>query len=185
MNNFIKQYTNIWEDDPKKLMLEYNYQSDLTSKLDDLSTEFFDREILYEIVLWKLNRFPQIDDNLLEDLKILASLQPKQHRESLSLLKRLLSCHGVRIAMASTIFRFLNPDVFQIIDDRAFRVVCSNKKIPTKPLQVTEKYLEKSCEVYFDYIDQLHEICNDTLPFKEADRILYLLDIKLGNKIGD
>lgn len=87
--------------------------------------------------------------------------------------------------MASTIFRFLNPDVFQIIDDRAFRVVCSNKKIPTKPLQVTEKYLEKSCEVYFDYIDQLHEICNDTLPFKEADRILYLLDIKLGNKIGD
>lgn len=74
MNNFIKKYTNIWEDDPKKLMLEYNYQSDLTSKLDDLSTEFFDRETLYEIVLWKLNRFPQIDDNLLEDLKILASL---------------------------------------------------------------------------------------------------------------
>lgn len=185
MNNFIKQYANIWGDDPKKLMSEYNYQSDLTSKLDHLSAETFDREILYEIVLWKLNRFPDIDDNFLEDLKILASLQPKQHRKSLSLLKRLLSFHGIRIAMASTIFRFLNPNVFQIIDDRAFRVVCVNKKIPTKPLQITEKYLDKSCEVYFDYIDRLHEICNDELPFKEADRILYLLDIKLGNKIGD
>jgi len=185
MNSFIKQYRNIWGDNPKKLMLEYNYQSDLTSKLDDFSAELFDRELLYEIVLWKLNRFPDIDDVLLKDLKILASLQPKQHRESLLLLKRLLSCHGICIAMASTIFRFLNPDVFQIIDDRAFRVVCVNKKIPTKPMQITEKYLDKSCEVYFDYIDRLHEICNDALPFKEADRILYLLDIKLGNKIGD
>lgn len=185
MNDFIKRYTHIWGDNPQNLISEYNYQFDLTSKFDNLNTELFDREILYEMILWKLNRFPHIDDNLLAELKSLATLQPRCHRESSPLLKQLLSCHGIRIAMASTIFRFLNPNVFQIIDDRALRVVCPNKKIPTKPLPITEKYLDKSCEIYFNYLDQLHNLCNDKLPFNEADRILYLLDIKLGNKIGD
>ena len=184
MDDFIHKYSHIWGDKPTSLMLEYNYQPKLTSKLDMLTSKDFNLEILYEIILWKVNRFPQIEHALLDDLKAITILQPKQHRQALCLLKRLLSCHGVRIAMASTIFRFLNPEVFQIIDDRVFRIVCPNAKIPTKPQHITEKYLEKSCKIYFDYLDKLHQICNAQLPFKDADRILYILDIKLGNKIG-
>ncbi len=87
--------------------------------------------------------------------------------------------------MASTILRFINPKVFQIIDDRVFRVLDLKGSIPNKPQKINDKYLEKCCNIYFGYLDELHKICNDNLPFELSDRILYLLDIKLGNKIGD
>ena len=38
-------------------MYEYEYQPDLTKKLDSLNPNEFDRETLYEIVLWKLIDF--------------------------------------------------------------------------------------------------------------------------------
>lgn len=185
MDNFIEKYKHVWGDSPKQLMEEYNYQSELTDKLDNFNIEEFNREIFYEIVLWKLNRHPRIEDSLLNELKILSLLKPQHHRESLSILKKLLSCHGIRLPMASTIFRFLNPDVFQIIDDRAYRVLLPKCKMPTKPKVINENYLSESCSIYFDYLDELHNVCNDMLPFKESDRILYFLDKKLGNKIGD
>ena len=44
---------------------------------------------------------------------------------------------------------------------------------------------KKIVTFYFAYLDKLHKISDSSLPFEEADRILYLLDIKKGNKIGD
>lgn len=185
MSKFIKKYVDIWGDNPQQLMEEYDYQSELTEKLDTLTPNNFDRKRLYEIVLWKLNRFPQIEDVLLDKIQNLSSLTSKSHRTSESVLKELLSCHGIRLPMASTILRFINPNVFQIIDDRVFRVLSLEGKMPVKPPKVTERYLQKCCDVYFNYLDELHNVCDNSLPFEEADRILYLLDIKLGNKIGD
>ncbi len=72
MTGFIDKYSKIWGNDPKQLMAEYDYQSELTQRLDALNPDDFDREILYEIVLWKLNRFPQIDDTLIDKLKNLS-----------------------------------------------------------------------------------------------------------------
>ena len=48
-----------------------------------------------------------------------------------------------------------------------------------------EKYLRTSVNIYFAYLDKLYEISSAALPFVDADRILYELDIKLGNKIDD
>jgi hypothetical protein len=88
--------------------------------------------------------------------------------------------------MASTVLRFVNRNVFQIIDDRVYRIIHPGKaKYPAKPLEVNEKYLTTSESIYFDYLDELHSQSCAQLPFAEADRILYQLDIKLGNKIGD
>jgi thermostable 8-oxoguanine DNA glycosylase len=185
MNDFTKKYSKIWKDDPKKLLKSYDYQLELTKQLDNLSIDKFDRKIFYEIILWKLNRYPQIDNTLIEKLKPLSSLKPKEHYKSKQLLKELLSCRGIRLPMASTILRFINPNVFQIIDDRVFRVLELEGKIPTKPKNINNNYLEKSCEIYFHYLDRLRDICNEKLPFEDSDRILYLLDIKLENKIGD
>lgn len=185
MTSFIEKYADIWGDNPQQLMAEYNYQSALTEQLDTLSPSDFDREKLYEIVLWKLNRFPQLEDDLLEKIRDLSSLTAGSHRASESVLKELLTCHGIRLPMASTILRFINPSIFKIIDDRVFRVLNLEGKIPVKPTKVHEKYLQKCCDVYFNYLDELHKVCDDSLPFEESDRILYLLDIKLGNKIGD
>jgi hypothetical protein len=185
MNSFINKYSDIWGSNPKQLMEEYNYNLELTDKLDKLDISNFNRESFYEIILWKLNRFPIIENTLLDELKTLSSLKTGEHKISKEILKKLLSCSGIRLPMASTILRFINPEVFQIIDDRVFRILFSESKMPTKTAKVTEKYLENSCEIYFKYIDKLVEICDDNLPFFDADRIIYLLDIKLGNKIGD
>ncbi|MCB1676005.1 MAG: hypothetical protein KDI01_06925 [Halioglobus sp.] len=87
--------------------------------------------------------------------------------------------------MASTILRFLNPRVFQIIDDRAYRVLLPGReKYPTKPARITDGYVKKSVAIYFDYLNELWGIASDKLPFENADRILYQLDITLGNNIG-
>ncbi len=59
--------------------------------------------------------------------------------------------------MASTILGFLNPSVFQIIDDRVYRVVHPSKaKYPVKPQKVHERYLTTSADIYFEYLDELH-----------------------------
>lgn len=182
----VEKYREMWGQSPRDLLKEYRYQPTLTSKLDGMNASEFDREAFYEIVLWKLNRFPQIDDRLLESLKELSLLEPRQHRRAASQLRSLLECQGIALPMASTVLRFINPNVFQIIDDRVYRIVYPGKsKYPSKPLKVSTTYLDNSESIYFDYLDALHEISSEELPFFEADRILYQLDIKLGNKVGD
>jgi len=90
------------------------------------------------------------------------------------------------LPMASTILRFVNSSVFQIIDDRVYRVLFPGEnKYPSKPVEITESYLDNNVEIYFRYLDKLSEICDKNFPFVDADRILYKLDIEIGNKIGD
>ena len=91
--------------------------------------------------------------------------------------------------MASTILRFLNPRIFQIIDARAYSVLLPDKpKYPTKPRKITNTYIEKSISIYFEYLERICEISKsspENFLFEEADRILYQLHIELGKKIGD
>jgi hypothetical protein len=184
--SFIQKHKKVWGDDPAKLLIDYQYQLDLTKRLDSLKSSDFDRNILYEIVLWKINRFPCVPDAIIGELKLLGKLKPMQHKEARSVLRELLKCNGIALPMASTICRFINPSVFQIIDDRVYRVLFEGEaKYPTKPAKVTDKYINTSIEIYFKYLDKLHGICSSRLPFESADRILYKLDILLGNKIGD
>lgn len=185
MTDIIQKYKAVWGDDPKKLLDEYDYQRELTLKLDALKPEDLDIKTFYEIVLWKLNRFPSIQDDLLKELKTVGALKPTQHREAKPVLHKMLQSPGIALPMASTILRFLNPSVFQIIDDRVYRVVHPDKvKYPAKPQKVNERYLTTSSDIYFEYLDELHKLSSAKLPFEQADRILYELDIKLGNKIG-
>lgn len=183
----IEKYSRIWGDDPKSLLSQYSYQPSATNKLDQLDIDDFDLSALHEIVLWKLNRFPSITEETINLLKSsLKDLKPKEHRQAENAIRALLNCHGIALPMASTILRFLKPDVFQIIDDRVFRVIAKDsKKYPTKGQVITEGYLKNSIAIYFQYLDRLHEISCDELPFRDSDRILYQLDIALGNKIGD
>ena len=185
MTDLISKYKDVWGDTPEQLLHEYNYQKELTAKLDALKPEDLDIKTFYEIVLWKLNRFPSIEDDLLEELQEVATLEPGQHRKAMSVLHKMLRSQGIALPMASTILRFLNPSVFQIIDDRVYRVVHPGKaKYPAKPQKLNERYLSTSSDIYFEYLDELHKLSSRKLPFEQADRILYQLDIKLGNKIG-
>ena len=155
---------------PENVMKRYHYQDELTEKLDNHEGDY-DQNIINEIVLWKLNRYAKIDDkslNLLNEIdKNTRELDENLTREILS---ELLNTKGIKLPMASTILRFKNPYVYQIIDQRAYRYIYGKElKHSTK----TDVEIEK----YIDYLNKLKEVSKQfDIPFHQADRILYLLD---------
>jgi hypothetical protein len=186
MSDFVERHKSVWGDDPRSLLDLYRYHPELTRKLDGLKAENFGRETLNEIVLWKLSRYPYVEPEVLQEMKTVAEIRPGDHEAAREILNRLLRSRGIALPMASTILRFLNPQAFQIIDDRAYRVLFPGKrKYPTKPMTITNRYVDMSIDIYFRYLDELHRVACETFPFESADRILYQLDIQLGNGIGD
>jgi len=146
---------------------EFKYQKELTKKLDAKNDDFT-YETMLEIVLWKTNRFPEINDDLIVKINELR----RGYDESLSdyILVKLLDSKGFDLPMASTFLRFINPDDFQIIDQRVYRILYGESlKIPfSKP---------KKIELYKKYLVDLKEACiSYEIPFSTSDRILYLLD---------
>ena len=184
MHEFIEQHKEIRGKNPSKLLSKYNYNAKLTKELDALDPKKLNKEMFFKIVLWKLDRYPEISDDLIKKLQDISDM--KKHCHAREMIKELLKTRGIGLPMASTILRFLNPSVFQIIDDRAYRALLpGSPKYPTKPPKITDKYINKSIKIYFKYLEKIHEISNPNFPFEDADRILYQLDIKRKNKIGD
>ena len=109
------QYTR----DLKQFLKDYNYQPTLTPQLDGLGGADLTPELLDQIVLWKLNRYVSLDSALLGSLNELKALRMGEHRKGELVLLDLLATHGVDLLMASTLLRFRNPGVFQIIDRAA------------------------------------------------------------------
>jgi hypothetical protein len=149
---------------------EYHYQPKLTQRLDNLAGLRFTQELVNEIVLWKVNRFVDVDANLLRSISDLRRLNFGEHRQAESLLASLLKVHGVDLAMASTLLRFRNPSVFQIIDRHAFRAVYGSH-FPNTTLEA------RKIQLYFDYLDELLMLCDlKKLRFETVDRVLYEFD---------
>lgn len=133
MSDFIEEYSDQWGDDPTSLLDDYDYHPELTGELDELDAKNFNHETLYKIVLWKLSRFPYISDDLVNKLKSIKVIEPKKHQEVRDILRKLLNTPGIALPMASTILRFINPNTFQIIDDRSYRVLLPGEaKYPSK-----------------------------------------------------
>lgn len=150
---------------------KYNFQPKLTKKLDEISSDF-DQETINQIVLWKVNRYAEMDN---ETFSLLNSIKKEDTflNESLTkqILEKLLSTKGVQLAMASTILRFKNPKIYQIIDQRVYRFIYG-ENMP--------KYfssIESQIELYLEYLQKLKNICQEKLiNFELSDRIIYELD---------
>lgn len=159
----------------------YNYQLFLTEKLDNFNSNF-DQNILNEIVLWKVSRYAYFNNETLEKLNSIDS-NAQTLPESLkkSILMQLLNITGVSLPMASTILRFKNKNVFQIIDQRVYRLLYG---CPLKVYNRTEKNKSEAIEKYFKYLEKLQEVCNlKGISFSESDRILYMMDIRVNGEI--
>ena len=114
---------------------EFKYQESLTKKLDS-STEDFSQEKLNEIVLWKVNRYAEFGESLIELINSIDKNETKiDVDKTREILKGLLKTSGVQLAMASTILRYRNPNIYQIIDQRIYRVIYENQilKLNTYP----------------------------------------------------
>ena len=85
--------------------------------------------------------------------------------------------------MASTILRFKNPNIYQIIDQRVYRLIYKNKQL-TINAYPSDKNLNYQIELYIKYLTELKKVCDSLkIPFKESDRILYMADKRVNKGI--
>lgn len=156
--------------DVDRLEAAYKFQPKLTPKLDALKGDFT-QETINEIVLWKVNRYAELPDEILAIINQIPrdkDFKPDDS-ELLNLLNGMLAVSGIQLPMASTILRFRNPQVFQIIDQRVYRFLYDNQRtLPVSP----------KAEVYIQYLKDLRKRCESDwrIPFDKADRIIYQAD---------
>lgn len=151
---------------------DFKYQKDLTKSLDN-GRKVFDQNTINEIVLWKVNRFAHLDPGALDSLNKV-SLETDGIDEDLTreIMLALLKTKGIRLAMASTILRFKNPEIYQILDQRVYRYIYG--KAVAYP-----KSLCDQVEFYIDYLKKLRSECSKhEVPFAYSDRVLYMADKK-------
>ena len=155
-----------------EFLSKYHYQPDLTQRLDKIRSTPLSQHLINEIVLWKANRYVAMSDDLLQSLDGVSNLKTGEHRQAESLLKQLLSTHGVDVPLASTMLRFRNPQVFQIIDRHAYRAIYGERYA----LHTTTPVMRK-VTVYFNYLDELYKLCGARgIVFETVDRLLYVFD---------
>jgi len=170
---------NEWDGNLAELMNGYNYQPTLTKKLDGIATTTFDQSLVNEIVLWKVNRYAPLSSGTLDTLNELSNLEYRKHRDSKQTIEKMLGESGVDLPMASTLLRFKNPKVFQIIDRHAFRALYGEDY----PLY-SGSGVDKKINLYFDYIDKLIELSDSKkIEFHILDRVLYVFDKQHNGKL--
>jgi thermostable 8-oxoguanine DNA glycosylase len=157
---------------------QYHFQKDLTKRLDQITGDF-DQENINEIILWKVNRYASIS---IEALKLLNAIEKETLKLDFVLTRAilclLLNSPGIRLPIASTILRFKNPQIYQIIDQRVFRFLYGYT------LKEGLKKEKDQIKLYLDYLIKLREVCETLdIPFDKSDRILYELDKKHNKNI--
>lgn len=168
-----------WPGQLADLMSEYSYRPELTRKLDGAANRTFDQSLVNEIVLWKVNRYAPLSQSALEALNGLDKIKAGKHRDSATVLQCLLHEPGIDLPMASTLLRFKNPQVFQIIDRHAYRAL----KGEDYPLY-SASGLDMKIEVYFKYLDELIALSKSkNVDFKILDRVLYVFDKRHNGKL--
>lgn len=161
-----------FEGDLAQFLSAYRYQPELTAKLDALGEALFGQAVLNEIVLWKVDCFASFDDRIIRGINAVRSLKLGEHRQTEELLEMLLGMRGVDLPMASTILRFRNPDVFQIIDRRAYRVLF---RVALRSYRSTP--VVRKIATYFSFLDKLISVASELdQKFRFMDLILYQFD---------
>ena len=163
---------NEYEGDLQKYKEKYEYQESLTDRLDNIEKLSFNQSLLNEIVLWKVNRFVELDNDIFREINELKELTFGEYEKGEHVLKHLIEINGIDLPLASAILRFRNPKVFQIIDRHAYRAVYG-KRYPL----YTKTNPERKINLYFDYLNKLAYLCNEkNLDFETIDRLLYQFD---------
>jgi len=161
---------------------EFKYQESLTKKLDAFN-ENFNQEKLNEIVLWKVNRYAEFDKSLIELINSIGKNETEiSIDKTKEILKGLLKTNGVQLAMASTILRYKNPNIYQIIDQRVYRTIYENQALDLNTYP-SEKNLNFQIELYIKYLSDLRIACSNLkIPFEKSDRILFMADKRINKK---
>lgn len=165
----------------------FTYLPAVTSMLDTLQHHDLTMENIYQISLWKVDRYPQMDLQTLNALNSVKDDIVLDETKTRDILEKLLNTQGVGLPMASAYLRFINPQVYQIIDHRAYRAAfdyAEDHNLP--PLMST---LKDPIGTYFGYLKQLQGIAANgyhgiSVAFEDLDRFLYDVDKKAGYTVN-
>ena len=166
----MKTYKDLKIDDIKKV--EYNYQEKLTDFLDNYD-DAFSQELIDKIILWKINRYAFVPKKTLDKIN---KIKKSDEKIDIPLTREILSdlldenLKGIKLAIASTILRFKNPNIYQIIDQRVYRFIYGeNFNAP--------KSIDEQINLYLKYLEKLKNVSKIlNIDYQQSDRILYELD---------
>lgn len=133
-------------------------------------------DILRRTALWKIDRVLNVPESLIKKLDALSKKKKLtiHDAEVKVILQELIACEGVGVPMASAFLKFLRPDVFPIIDVRAYRAIFGKKLY----------YAQHSIDKYYRYVEEIYKIRDATgLPLAEIDERLYAFDKEKNGKI--
>ena len=161
----------------------YNYQPELTKRLDNI-TKQIDQNIINEIILWKVSRYALVDS---ETLILLNSVKRKStnldEEKTRMILRKLIKIKGIKLAVASTILRFINKYTFQIIDQRVYRIINPDKNLE-KESCIKHQDIEGQIDLYLNYLKDLKKYCGEyKIKFEDADRVFYMADKRINKAI--
>ena len=174
-----------------------DYQEILNRFIYDDETEIMDRiskvdksdyrenkDIINEIVLWKMNRRPQVDEKVIDTLYgldcIRTPLEASESELTARVVEMLLLSKGMQMPMASTVLHFYFPNVYPIIDQRAYRELYGEEypKYTTKVEILVKMYMKYIRDCYEYQQKQCPEV-----PFAKIDKVLYQMDKEKGFKV--
>lgn len=166
--------------DPQIDTLEFpfSYNDDETAHLHQRINNNPDVDIadLRRIALWKIGRVLDVSDETIELLRTLAKHQNLSINDPLvkETIENLVDSQGIGYPMASAILKFIRPDVFPIIDVRAYRALTGKK-----PYYSTYTY-----QKYVEYTKSLsEEAARLGKSLREMDEQLYCFDLEHNGKI--
>lgn len=173
----------------KKIFKKYDSQKDLLDyefSYNDEETQALHVRInnnpginiddLRRVALWKINRVLGVSEETLEKLQELASRKAVSIDDELvkEIIGDLVDSQGIGFPMASAILKVIKPDVFPIIDVRAYRALTGEKLY----------YSTYNYTRYVDYVKQLKgKAALLNRPLREMDEQLYRFDQEHNGKI--
>ena len=168
---------------PKKHTYQDSEQFMRELDLESNSGKLFNQSMINKIVLFKVNRYAEIPNYILDELNKISSKGRVIDKElSRSVLHKLLMQKGIRMAMASTILRFKNPNIYQIIDQRVYRLLYGKKlKMSSSKSQ---KQHNIQIDLYFNQLDELKKLSKDYgYKFSDMDRTFFYADKKYNKNL--
>lgn len=159
--------------DIKNDVLDYPFESkqEETAALRSLMTGNASLSIddLRRVAFWKLDRVINVPDSVIHHLQHLANEKDltADSDDSRKALESPVDCEGVGFPMASAFLKFLRPDIFPIIDVRAYRALTGTRL----------RHHSYSVGLYLDYARRVREIANALgKKLYEIDEQLYCFD---------
>lgn len=164
-----------------KLNYNFDYNTDETNNLKNLFSEIRENKNLStndlrRVSLWKIDRVLEISEELIKKLNGLAkdksiNIYDNNIKE---IIIGLTNSNGIGFPMASAILKFLRPNIFPIIDVRAYRAIFGKKLY----------YSQYSINIYYDYVEEIYLIRDKLkLPLDKIDEQLYEFDKENNGKI--